>query len=188
MMGCPKCGNILNISKKIPEYNKDEQSGGSKEIDIDNFINDVLEDNYNNITNYDLEDIQQSESYISLTSENKQIINNALTNKTQKNDKQKKNRAYYVCGENCRYFTEIMSKTKIYEKYPEQDSLDATLYNINDKKYDQTCFRTKEYKCPNSSCDTHKTPKNKEAIFYRINDKSYQLRFICTSCNTNWRN
>ena len=60
--------------------------------------------------------------------------------------------------------------------------------NIDLKLYDQTLPRTKDYICPNSSCETNVKKfnnSNKEAVFYRAS-KSYYIKYACLNCKTSW--
>uniref|UniRef100_A0A6C0LYT6 Uncharacterized protein n=1 Tax=viral metagenome TaxID=1070528 RepID=A0A6C0LYT6_9ZZZZ len=45
--------------------------------------------------------------------------------------------------------------------------------------------RTHDYICPNKSCDTLKSDKNKEAVFYR-DRHGYNTKYVCCVCLTRW--
>jgi len=74
-------------------------------------------------------------------------------------------------------------------------NLDKSELNIEEdpaiKCTDPTLPRTKDFMCPNNKCinNTKKTATevltNKEAVFYR-NNKTYNLKYICCQCNTQW--
>ena len=59
---------------------------------------------------------------------------------------------------------------------------------IDIKLNDPTLPRTKDYLCPNKSCDTNKKTfdkSKKEAVIYRADD-TYYTKYACTICKTSW--
>ena len=54
--------------------------------------------------------------------------------------------------------------------------------NINEIITDNTLPRTKDFICPNKSCDA--TEQNKEAVIYRPNLNEFITQYICVNCKT----
>jgi len=47
-------------------------------------------------------------------------------------------------------------------------------------------FHTRDYICPNPSCETQKSPEKRDAIMNRIGN-SYKMQYTCTLCLTSWK-
>lgn len=73
--------------------------------------------------------------------------------------------------------------TANYKQKREQKDVSAEI-----RKQDPTLYRTKNYVCMNAVCITNTDEsmgKKKEAVFYTLGD-TYNIRYICTVCNTQW--
>jgi hypothetical protein len=59
------------------------------------------------------------------------------------------------------------------------------------RKCDQTLMRTKDFKCPNTSCinntkhDDVAVMRKKEAVLYKLGN-AYNIKYICCQCSTKW--
>lgn len=91
-----------------------------------------------------------------------------------------KNSAHFICN-NCGYNDLIEPGTMIYSKTTEK--VDLLSQKNKELLYDQTLPITRNYVCINNKCNTHKDPNNKEAVFYKHNNK---ITYICKICETDW--
>ena len=184
MSFCPKCGYSLDIRKDIT---KNENKSFSN---VNNFINNILKDN-----------LKLSEDFKVNFTKNNLKINNKF--KKKKKDIQQKiisffDKAHtdiqgldviYFCN-NCGYKNNIKPGTILYSE--NKDKAFSEIENENERKLrslDNTLPRTKNYICQNKECITHNN-KNihlKEAIFYRINNSTYNIKYLCCVCKTSWR-
>lgn len=101
-----------------------------------------------------------------------------------------KNKPYFYCSV-CNNYEEIKPGTVI----DIINGVDQTIYipkeNVNkirNKKINKSLLRTKNYICQNPKCQTHKNPKEKEAIIEYVSHDSYIIRYICCVCDHSWLN
>ena len=59
------------------------------------------------------------------------------------------------------------------------------VFNTHLRTLDNTLPRTREYKCPNSKCASHKNPKLREAVIYRRRNTMH-TSYMCCACNEFW--
>ena len=175
MFFCPKCKFSLDISKNIPqEFSWDIQINLPKDF-IDRVIDNELDGNIK--IKFSNKDLISSKEYKKLTNENKIIIDKKFVDINNS----EYNIAYFVCN-NCQFTTKLNQGTSIYKV-----SLKSSYMEDNSvRSDDNTLPRTKDYICPNTSCDSQKNDSKKEAVFYRPNKNSYKLYYNCLMCNTTW--
>lgn len=212
MSFCPKCNNILDISRKSLKFSPQLQlsqsqsqsqlhKGGSA-VDkiIDNITNnniDFSEEDIKQISQISLENIVKDNAYKKLDVKNKSLVYNKIAD--MKKEKLvleskidiNKNKIFYIC-KNCSYEEEIKNGELIFSKngnISNKNNSGTLLLNDNELEYinDMTLPRTRNYICPNISCHSHKDPSQREAIFFRENIKSYTVKYICISCKTLFR-
>jgi hypothetical protein len=62
-------------------------------------------------------------------------------------------------------------------------------YDLQFKILDPTLPRTKDFICPNTSCESNSESKldtvDREAVIFREN-KSFITRYVCTTCLSDW--
>jgi hypothetical protein len=144
--------------------------------------------NYDESTDYDL--YFDRESLINYLKELKKISKEDKQNKLDLYDKIKDIKKSTV-----KYILKCLTCSSEYLLEPE-----TTIYSINYKKQnfifdddnvelkinDSTLPRTKDYKCDNPECITHKQNNaDKEAVFYRALN-SYHLKYACVVCKHSW--
>lgn len=91
---------------------------------------------------------------------------------------------FFVCN-NCSTSYVLQPGTSIYSINFDKSVGGMIDEDVSVKIQDPILPRTKDYICPNKTCESRKDSKNKEAIFYR-NGKDYHLKYICTICKTQW--
>ena len=174
MFFCPKCNYSLDISKNIPqEISGDIQLRDPKDF-IDMFQENDLEGNIKII--FSKKDMLSNRYYKKLDSNEKEEIQT----KFNEINSIGYNLAYFVC-KNCQFITKINKGSTIYSVTTKSNNVITSKY----RHLDNTLPRTKDYICPNSKCNSHKS-KDKEAVFYRPEKNSYRLEYECVTCNTKW--
>lgn len=173
MYFCDKCSSILDITKIInnPYINK---INSPKEF-IENIINDDI---------YGVNEIEFNE---------KSLLNNSNFNNLNIDNKndiinifhylKSSNISYFICY-NCNNHKPLFPNTIIFKSSINNNNLKN---NNKIKLKDKTLPRTKDYICPNTSCNSHNNNLQKEAIFYRPIINQYLLHYICCVCNTEWK-
>ena len=178
MYFCPKCNFLLDITKSISSQNSKRISS------VDVFIEKSLNNDLNNVSILDF-------------SEN-ELINSSifkkLDNKVQKMVKSKYKiysnnnlvSAYFFC-DNCNYNAKLESGTIIF-KTDTSNNLEESNEILLSRVLDMTLPRTKDFICPNQKCETNKSYNNvnREAVFYRPDSNSYNLKYICCFCKMSW--
>ena len=190
-MFCNYCQNLMNITSLIS--NNDESQTNTTITPSKKGHYEITEEDINNILKNDeivftisqesYDELLENPIFFNLTGNQKTIIMNRLMDKLSKNPKYKninKEKEYYYYCDNCGFNTKIPPKTLIYSN--KTTEIDKNFINY---KYDNTLPKSKNYNCPNDKCKTHLDVSLKEATFYRINN-TYNLRYICHSCDTFW--
>lgn len=181
---CKKCGNIYNIA---PVAIKTDDIKNEVDIKIQTdveFIEAILKKK--DVTKKIIKqfpDFRKSDEFKNLSILQKEYVNKYVTNPVS-NESHSEPVNYHckICffSEKIKPGSVIFSKS--YEKYDGDDFDDALMI------YDNTLPRTFNYICRNDDCSTHKKPNTREAIFFRKNDTSYNLRYVCTICKKGWNN
>ena len=184
MRFCPKCNFNLNITKALQKKYVDSASI----IDnIDNFIylvlnNDPKLKNDNIKILFSKINLKENQKFDKLNNKNKEQIISQF-DKLNIGISQ----GYYICN-NCGYYTNIKPGTIIYSSNLHKTEINQNINSNYILCKDKTLPRTKDYQCINKSCISYdkKNIMTKEAIFYRPNPKSYQLKYICCTCEKDW--
>lgn len=212
MFYCPHCSNSYDIRKFIIQTggnkfgsdieNDDMTSslssstGGaiSAEDILDNIINKVPI-TYDDIKQVGIDKITRHKDYKKLNKKNKDLVYNTIQDKLPKDKKklfekmytgQKENQtAYFLCT-NCGFSQPMKSGALIFSKGSLEDESAHENFN-KDYKHHAYLPRTRKYICKNPKCESHKDPAKKEAQMHRLKN-SYQMRYVCTTCNASWKN
>jgi len=172
----------INTSKKKKTYTITDE-------DIDIILNG--QDLAIELNNFNIQDLNKIPYFNKLDSNKKTLVINRLYEKIPKNQKMPKNNekinhkdSYFYCKK-CGYNEIIPPKTFIFSRNKDKNNNQISNSKISNYKYDNTLPFSKNFNCINKDCTTHKEPEKKKAVFYRIPD-SYIVRYICTSCDSNW--
>jgi hypothetical protein len=176
------------------DISDDNLEGGA---DIDKLITDIV--NKVNITETDIKGINvdklvKTGIYKKLNIKNKELVYNTIQDLLPNNlkDINKKKlelppyKAYFICNK-CGESQLINEGTLIFSKTASAVLSDVLPENYIDNINNPTLSRTRRYICPESKCESHKNNLKREAVFFRTKN-SFQLRYICTSCETSWLN
>lgn len=176
MYFCPKCNFIFDIRKNLGNVNLNK-------IEINDFINLVIESNSNNIMklNFTKNDLKKNAIFISKSNNEKELI---LKKYDELNYVENKF-AHFICN-NCSFVKKLEKGTTILKKKSDSSKIINSLESIINNN---TLPRTKDFICPKTDCSSHdkKNAKTREAIFYRPQQSQYYINYICTSCNTIWK-
>jgi len=167
-----------------------ESIGGANSISEDD-VNNILDGSDTDIImgkNFNISDLNKNAIFNKLSNEQKTLVINRILDKTPKQKQSKSNvysskKSYFYC-KSCGYNEKIPNQKFIFSRGNENKN---TIYNYNFMNFinDNTLPRTKNYNCINPTCDTHKNPNTKMAVFYR-HKGSYNIRYICKVCNKYW--
>ena len=178
MYFCPKCNFILDITKRISSDSKNEIAS------VDEFITRSLDNELDSLVKlkFSKSDLTKSSSYKDLSDENKETIMSKYN--TYTNDKFTS--AYFICN-NCNYNTKLTPGTIIFNTSVSNNVVEDEVV-LKSRVLDKTLPRTKDFICPNKSCGTNKNfgSKDREAVFYRPDQNSYNLIYVCCTCKTSW--
>lgn len=202
---CKACAYIMDITNNIHVENNDNSDNSSNknndkyntessDYDPSSELSSLSSDNIKNIlngidinidNNFNIDSLYKNPDFNNLSSNEQTIIVNRILTKTKQSSHNK--HAYYYCN-NCGYHEPIPKRTLIISKNIKKDNSDSG--DLNDNNFinyinDPTYPKTRNYKCINNSCDTHKHPDKKLATFYRLGN-SYNTRYICHLCNSFW--
>jgi len=197
MKYCPKCDNIMNISRTIPKRN----------ININqdtNTISETTNTDKKNIINNDnvIKIINMFKNNIDIT--NEKINSDEITNNPEfikLKDKEKKDllkilktmeddslNAYIIC-KNCSYFEKLTSRTLILNKMS-SNTIGNNEITDNSKykymRYDNTLPHTRDYICKNIDCITHKDSTKRDAKWFRPKQDTYETYYVCCACGVVW--
>jgi hypothetical protein len=209
-MYCKICNNIMDITNNVSYGNTENISGGaindiisSDDIDLessetsssgitsltDNNIYDILNgsDFSIKIKNFNIDDLNKLSSFNKLNNNQKTLIINRILENIPKNLKINKvdnhKDSYFYC-KSCGYNEIIPDKMFIFSRGDEKKD-NLNYFRIKEYTKDPILPYTKNYNCINIECETHKDFNKKLAVFFREN-LSYNTKYICTICDTNW--
>jgi hypothetical protein len=205
--------SATDIESEIDEAEEFDDESSTYDIDVKETkdknelstkqLNDILEGNEIdfNVTDSIFQHVVDNPYYQKLPENKKTLILNRLHERIQKKNKkttttsrtattQASNaitakKSHFYC-KNCGFNKKIADGTFIYSKNVENNE---DTYDLNFQEYynDPTLPITKKYICINESCETHKHPEKKSAVFYRFNG-TYRVRYICGVCKSFWFN
>jgi len=204
-MFCPNCNNVLDISKTslknsklsaiisetpttVSDVEETETETETEKDNISEIINNLLNDivvDEKNIQLYNMDEFLKHSEYLKLDKKQKTIIQNKLTMYFGKIDDSIN--AYYVCS-NCTYSKGIESGSIIMSKNGISNTLELYINydKLKNKIYSKVLPITKNFICINDKCESHKDPKKREAVFYRIG-RSLQVWYTCKACQKYWK-
>jgi len=163
MFFCPNCHNALYITQDIEDLKLDKQT-------------------------------ETSETPTALSStEEKDVATLQDKNKTTK--KKTANIdvntgsavAYMKCG-NCSHIQEVTPGTLIFSRASDKN---ATSHNVekelfSDMIYDESVPHTRNYICPNKTCESHNDHSLRDAIWFKPYRHTYETIYVCCACKTTW--
>lgn len=126
----------------------------------------------------DIDKKDENVEQISLTSTDEENNNK----KEKPSDLQKA--VYFIC-ENCNNHEIMPKNTLVLRKTKISDTITLTETDNNDIINMDYLPHTRNYKCPNKECESHKDNSKRDAIFKRFY-KTYKNKYICTACLTSW--
>jgi hypothetical protein len=166
---------------------KPEQTGGAN---VANIINKILQKDVteSDVEKVSIDSVKNSPEFKKLKTQDKNYVLNKLNDlknvKVQgKKDVQIK-KVYFLC-DNCGYSKVIAPGTKIFTQQADDLSSSYSSGNYKHMLYSDILPRTRNYTCVNPDCESHKNPEKREAVFFRLN-KSYKIKYICTTCETDF--
>lgn len=202
MFYCRYCNNTLDIAKSIdtiaPAVGGAEPELTDSTIEIDvitNIINKILGKQAittNEIKSISLPSVTKHASYKKLSSDDKEIVFNKINELLPKDlkvvssgeQKSTSNIAFFLCN-NCGHNEPIKPKTLIYSKSSSTNANNIVAEDQKAKVYSNILPRTRQYKCPNAKCESHKNVGKRIAVFYRLSG-TYKMGYTCMACRETW--
>lgn len=194
MKYCPKCDNIMDISRTAPkviqELNPTSLSTTDKSINV-NIENTtkVINMYLNGIDiageTVDIDQIQKNSEFSKLKDKDKKELLKIL--KSLEDDQLS---AFMIC-KNCSYSEKMLKRTMVLNKMSSHSTSSEASVDYSKYKYmkDIDIFpHTRDYICKNKTCPTHKDYKLKDAKWFRPIQDSYQTFYVCCVCTTVWNN
>lgn len=201
MQFCPKCNNILDISRSIPKtlqnFDIETPTTVSNTSDVDKSdmkVEQLLDKILNNeeipesLKGVDMVTIQKNQKFVSLNAKQKKIVQAKITELHEFDIVPDDGiTAYRVCR-NCMYFEPIKNNTLIISRINKGAS---TAYRNIDRYrnmiYNRALPRTRAYICPNKECESMKNHEKREAVFFRPFINSYESWYTCCACQKFWK-
>jgi len=189
MQYCPKCDNIMDISKTVPKTtlnlitpdtvtNTTEDKAITK-IKVEKIIELFKSGEDISKYNIDIKKVTSNTEFGKLKDEEKKAIINLLS--VDIDDMQT---AFRIC-KNCSYYEKIIDTTLILSRMNTNISA-AIEEDYSFMVYDKTLPHTRDYKCKNKLCKTHSDLTLKNAVWFRPKLNSYSTYYGCTFCKTVW--
>jgi len=187
---CPKCNNIMDISRTASKMitaepttisqttTENVRKGEDEFLKVINMFKNNIDLSTQKIN---IEELQKHKEFIALKEKDKKELLNII----KVNEDESLN-AFYVC-KNCSHSERLTKRTNVLNKMyigsvSGYNNVDMYKYYVHDK----TLPHTRDYVCRNKSCDTHKNPDKKDAKWFRTNQSSYTTYYVCTVCETVW--
>jgi hypothetical protein len=188
---CEKCNNVLDITRNIPKVEINTEtpievsSDNNQNIDYEQLLKKIEANEKltsEELNSIDIKELVKNEYYkkISKKGEIKKTIMD-LINDMKNSDENVQ--SYMIC-KNCGFSKSIEPRFRILSKNTEGEV--ATHDSINDSSYRvkvhiRTMPITRNFNCPNPKCPSHKSI-SPEAIFFRKNNRSHEIIYVCKRC------
>ena len=183
MFFCPKCSYSLDLKKSAIVGNKSVVVSTNK-VEVKSVSA--------GITQVIKNDIDPAEIKPKFTKD--QMVKNKNYGKLSFEDKNKMLEVFnqhggahgvmFLCN-NCGWVKDINDTIKLYSYQAVENTQQITPNEYFILFNNPILSRTKDYSCKNKSCETHKKPDKKEAVFFH-SDKSLEVKYICGSCYNSW--
>ncbi len=198
MKYCPKCDNIMDISRTAPkvvqELNPltvsttdksfDKSFDKSADAQTTKVVNMYLNGIDITTENIDTEQLRKNSEFNKLKDKDKKELLKIL--KSTEDDMLS---AFMIC-KNCSYSERLIKRTMVLNKMSmhtiEDSTLDLSKYRY--MKDSEVLPHTRDYVCKNKDCATHKDYKLKDAKWFRPIQNSYKTFYVCCICETVWNN
>lgn len=187
MQFCPKCDNILDITKNPPKLisldatTPDTLSSTGEAPNYDNIIKQLLKGKDVEINTINVQALLESKSFSLLSNDDKETI------KKKVNIPDDGIMAYNICR-NCLFSRKLDDKSLIVSRITHDNT--TSLPELSKFKYmihDKSVPHTRRYVCPNKSCESHKNNDKRDAIWFRPLTDDLLTLYACTSCETVWK-
>jgi transposase-like protein len=188
MKFCKHCNYVLNISK-TPVNNEEKVTYTIETMDqYLNYLKNVsTELNHEVELKIDYETLKSK--LMGKFKKNVKKVDDFLKDyETLKNKTVENTNIYFIC-QNCNSSFEIEPATIILSTNLDISNQQIQNYDLQFKILDPTLPRTKDFICPNTSCESNSESKldtvDREAVIFREN-KLFITRYVCTTCLSDW--
>jgi len=214
MKYCPKCDNIMDVSRTVPQVTHDTNQTNLNQTNLnetnlnetsqnptslsstDKSININVEHTSKIINMYtkgfditnehvDIEQLQKNPEFTKLKEKDRKELTKILKNMDDETLS-----AYMMC-KNCSYSEKIIKRTMILNKMNTYSILGENKQDYSKYKYMRYVDilpHTRDYICKNKTCPTHKNSELRDAKWFRPTQDSYETFYVCCACGTVWNN
>ena len=178
MYFCPKCSYTFDITKKDSNI---EIEDNLEDISSVNELLKLVKNNANlkkYKATFDKKVLNSNKRYLKLPDEEKKKINDLFKSDSSSG-------IIFKCP-NCNNTSNISETIRLFEY-----SLGTEKQKISSNEENKLLCRnpvyprTKDYKCKNINCITHKDDKLKEAIYFKKSN-TYNVTYVCCTCYSEW--
>lgn len=180
MFFCPDCNFLLDLAKSGKDKNI-KKITIKKVIDFIDLVNKNEQSKISKIL-FSEDKLKKNKDYKKIKGDKQKEVLSIFKNITRKKTPVKSNVNFYC--RKCGFVNKLNSGTIVYRGTTEFTNENDNVTFL--RKNDSTLPRTKDYICPNKECNSHKNTVDKEAIFYRPSQNSYELKYLCMLCDTTW--
>lgn len=190
MFYCKKCNYMLDITKSS------SVSSNKNKLTIetpDEFYKKVIKPKKSSILDEIMELTFDKESLLNYISKNSALRSssaNIISIFNNKKNQSKHNKFMFKC-KNCSNEYQLNPKQTILSLKLKKNKTNLVMQNLTDNVKDliindKTYFRTKNFICPNNTCESSNKEHaiDKEAIIFRPNPNTYLTCYLCTTCKT----
>lgn len=187
---CPKCNNIMDISRTPSKVSLQDpttvsqtttenvRKGEDEYLKLINMFKNNIDLSNEKIN---INELQKHKDFIALKDKEKKDLLRIL-----KSNEDDSLNAYYVC-KNCSHSEKLTKRTNVLNRMfigsvSGYNDVEMYKYYIHDK----TLPHTRDYICRNKSCPTHNNPEKRDAKWFRPNQSTYNTYYVCTVCETVW--
>jgi len=155
---CPKCDNVLDITKSVPKVKKINTN-----VKTPSHVTDKTK----------TESKSESESL-------------ELDDSESEPSKDDPTAAYWICR-NCMFSKPIEKGQLILSKSSSETMTDYLNYDkFKNRRYSKILRYTRNYTCKNKKCETNTKDIPREAVMYKLHD-DLQIWYTCRTCGTYWK-
>ena len=178
MYFCPKCSYTFDITKKDSNITVESNL---KEISSVNELLKLIKTESNlkeyKVT-FDKKELNSNKRYLKLPDKEKNKIKELFTSTNSVG-------IIFKCL-NCNNTSNISETIRLFEYNLGSEKKKISSNDENKLLCRNPIYpRTKDYKCKNINCITHKDDKLKEAIYFKKSN-TYNVTYICCTCYNEW--
>ena len=196
---CPKCQNMLDISRTAPKVQTliDSETPTSvsettvSSVEENKDLNKLIKKfeakktiEHEDVKTVSIELLSKHQKFLDMKPQDKEKLLKIITVLTTDTDDAIS--AYKLC-KNCLYSEHLTERTLVISR---MNASGVSGYNDSNRygfmKYDKSLPHTRNYVCKNKSCPSHTDHTLRNAVWYRPMTDSYMTYMTCCECSAFW--